>query len=1596
MRARIKAVWTFWTGLSQWLTGLVLTAMGLVLPFEQAVWADDSLPPALRQGTVQTTVLTAGLQLALMEGNVRLAQQWRPGKAADPVREPAAVEAAGAAEQGQAVPFPAQPVGADPGKGFVRLPGHVLSALARATLTAPAGVSPLSPAASAAIQPITLTVVLKRRDQAGFERYLKQVYDPHSRHFHHFLTQAQIAQRFGPTRQGYRQVRSYLQGQGFKQVDGSRNRMTLTLRGTRAQAERAFALNIGDYRIGDASFYANDSDPALPKSLASQVAALSGLSDYARPEQVTGESPLDIFCGPANTATTLFDIFVFAIILIVLALTGPLAIAIAEAALGGASLLITNSVQNLLCLAAHDIVNMANGYGGGSAGGAPGGHVLLNHRNAVQPRSAPQQTVGLLEFDTYNPSDVADYASFMDAMGSTVGDASNVSEVPVNGGVATPGSGESEVLLDIQSVMSLAPDAKVVVYDAPFDGRATGYSAVFNAMIDGGVSVISNSWASCEDQVTQADVQGIDAVLQTAAASGISVFNGAGDKGSSCLDGGASTISVPADSPSATAVGGTSFKLGSGFTYGSETWWDGSHDTPPTGQGGFGVSKFFSRPSYQDGLNSSSMRSIPDVAVAADPANGGMLICQADNGGCPSGSLFGGTSLAAPIWAAFTASLNARQGKNLGALNPVVYPLANTAAFHNAASMGSDFGHVGLGSPNLNALNRMLSGQALGTPDASQSDVVPLASSNVFVSGSGQSLSISGPADGQTPSGLLVTLRDANGNTVSGKAVTLSAGGGSAKIAPAAPVMTDSNGSALFLITDETPESITFTATDTSDNVVVSTKPSLAFSVPAATSGGLDVFPTTVQADGSSTTSLQVTLKDTLGRPTPGKQVNVSQGAGHSVITGPTPSVTDSNGQIVLNATDDVNETVTYTVVDATDGNLPVPGSGTAVIFSNAGASDCTDNPAIGAAGYNVSTFATGFPGGDFFFSNINLGGCPGADNPYFDASGSVLIPDFRTGDIYKIGADGGAVTSGNVLANLGPTAGTPVYGKDGSLYVSRFATGGGFTTGDVIQIDPASGTIVRELATGLTCPNSLAVDPLSGDLFFDDQCFGGGSDNPSLWRISGPAGTSPALSVYATLPGTSGQQQIAFSPNGTIYAMSGSGGNPTLVVQISGTDKPAPATANVIQGISPDNGSIAIGATNSDGSAKTLLLHVPGDAGGSLETIDISGSAPAVDTVLATGDIGAGIVGPDGCYYIGGHHVVYKLAPSNGVCTLTPTNPGPSLSLSPVGVSPDPAQGGTQTFTATLKNTTPLSGIPVFFRVTGANPQIKLVRTDAGGRAAFTYTAGHAGSDTVVASAQVSAPAAPQARQLAGLATHTRPAVAAFRPADSSAGPAYAGLKGGVPVGGVRYPAVSAHPASRLAADALALGGASSRDTASGTATLASNPAQVNWTAGLHKTSLTLNLSPGDGIQGQPVNLVASLVDVSASPAAGIANQPVDFAIGSAVCTGTTDTSGMASCVLIPTQAGPAALTASFAGSSQFTPANVTASFRGIAVPTGGSSSSGGGSSSSGSGGGVSSSGSSSGSSASGGGAVTPYWLMLGALALLLRRRAQGRRATS
>ncbi len=1232
-------------------------------------------------------------------------------------------------------------------------------------------------------QSITLTLTLRRSDQPGFARFVSAVENRHSPLFRHFLTQRALTARFGPTPDAYAGVLRYLRHHGFRLVQGSANRLTLTVRGTRARAERAFGVRVAEFANRGRRVYANLGDPVVPRYLGSSILAVSGLSDLAAPT-------------PADGGATYGSALVTAYELANFELAG------ANAALETASSPGGNAAELAIAI---NRINLALKTIAAIRVAAAFERVVLD-----PPATGAGQKVGVLAFSGFRTSDVADWLA---SAGLPVSRLAQLSRVDVNGG-APIGPDENDVLLGIQAIMSLAPGAQVSVYDAPEGDPNTSFQTLFNAMINDKVTVISNSFGYCEDQTTPADVQSIDAILASAAASGISVFNATGDNGSGCSDGSAGTVAVPADSPNATAVGGSALTSGPGFTYGHETWWDGSTAVPQQGQGGFGVSRFFSRPGYQSGMTSGSMRSVPDVVAPASP---GEAICEADAGGCSDDVLYGGTSLSTPVWAAAAALLNEAQGHQLGLLNPLLYPLAGTSAFHSAASIGSDPPHVGLGSPNGAFLNRALGAPGPGPVDPASSTVTAT-SPNPLTPFLGTV-----PADGSSAASVVVELVDTHGNLIAGKTVTLAASPGShAVISPSSGTSTLDNGAIVFTVKDATAENVTFTATG--DGVELNAQPTIDFTTPPtppATSGVIGANLTSVPADGTTTSTVTVTLQNGQGQGAQGKTVRLTPSGGHSTILAPSPATTDATGQVKFTVSDATAETVSYNATDLTDNNLAVPGSATVSFTSATNNQPCESSQApSAAAGFAFTNVAVGFPSG----------GCAGPIGLAFDPSGNLFVDDsLDNSAMFKFGPQGGtADASTEVGAPTSPKARVAglVFGQDGELYAGEYC-------GNVVQLDPATAQVIRTLATTdgakMPCPTGTTVDPLTGDLLVTNAGFG-----TQITRISSPASATPAVSVYATVP--SGADGIAIAPDGTIYVAGQNG----TVYSVTGTGGPATPVVNAVAGVPGFPDGVAVEASPSSTHAQALFVNTNG--GTIVEISDLTAATPTQTTVFSAGSRGDFVtVGPDGCMYATQTDRVIRLTAADGSCPFAPTSVAPALRLTPTAVTPDPAQGTPESFTATFQNLTVPAGTPVQLVVAGPNLQTLFARTDGVGQARFTYAGTYTGNDALLATA-----------------------------------------------------------------------------TAGGQ-TLTSNPAEVNWTGGKHTTFLGINIAPIAGTLGQSVTLKVSLTDISVNPPTAIAGQTINFTLGDLSCSGVTDSAGIASCSVTPDGVGLSALTATFAGTSQY-----------------------------------------------------------------------------
>jgi kumamolisin len=295
------------------------------------------------------------------------------------------------------------------------------------------------------------------------------------------------------------------------------------------------------------------------------------------------------------------------------------------------------------------------------------------------------QTLGLFELDGYNSSDVADYVSYFGLPPVPL------ENVLIDGFSGSAGSNADEVTLDIELQNALAPGAsKIIVYEGP--NSSTGIIDTYNEIAtDNRAKQISTSWGLSEGQIGSTIINSENTVFKQMAAQGQSIYASSGDSGA-YDDGSTLSVDDPASQPYMVGTGGTQLYVNSGETYNYETTWN-VNNTVSGGAGGGGISSVWSIPSWQQGIASAAsatMRNVPDVSFNADQYTGYSIFYN------NAWAIYGGTSCAAPLWAAFTARINQQRASNgkplLGFANPLIYQIATGARY------GSDFHDVTQGT----------------------------------------------------------------------------------------------------------------------------------------------------------------------------------------------------------------------------------------------------------------------------------------------------------------------------------------------------------------------------------------------------------------------------------------------------------------------------------------------------------------------------------------------------------------------------------------------------------------------------------------------------------------------------------------------------------------------------------------------------------------------------------------------------------------------------------------------------------------------------------------------------------------------------------
>jgi subtilase family serine protease len=471
---------------------------------------------------------------------------------------------------------------------------------------------------------VRLDVTLKLRDPAALHAFLAAISDRHSPLFHHFLRPGQFGPMFGLARPAVTAVQGALRQAGLSPGRVTSNRLIIPVTTSAAAAERAFGTTLVRYRLpGGRVAYANTSAPKIAADVAPYVSGVVGLDNLVRQQHMLARP------SPRRPA--------------------------GHRALTARPFRATDASGPQPCSAAS---NEATATGAYTANELASYYLMSPFYGKGDLGSGVR--VGLFELEPNSTSDISAYKS-------CYGISTSVSYTKVDGGAGS-GAGSGEAALDIEDVIGLAPDAAVDVYQAPNSntGLLDNYSAMITADKD---AVISTSWGQCELLETSTTVDDEQTLFEQANSQGQTVFAAAGDTGSTgCLRSGEDGSDLSAGDPSAQpyviGVGGTT------ATSSAETVWNES--ALEEGAGGGGISRFWCMPSYQyqtevPGLiNSDSkknsgcptaegtyIREDPDVTADADPQTGYVIYYSG------SWTAIGGTSAAAPLWAAIAALIDA-------------------------------------------------------------------------------------------------------------------------------------------------------------------------------------------------------------------------------------------------------------------------------------------------------------------------------------------------------------------------------------------------------------------------------------------------------------------------------------------------------------------------------------------------------------------------------------------------------------------------------------------------------------------------------------------------------------------------------------------------------------------------------------------------------------------------------------------------------------------------------------------------------------------------------------------------------------------------
>ena len=541
------------------------------------------------------------------------------------------------------------------------------------------------------------------REQA-LEKYIDELTDHNSPNFHHWLSPRQVGERYGLAAHDLATITNWLKSHDFTVNKIYPNGMVIDFSGNAGQVRAAFHTEIHHFEVNGKMHVANASDPQIPVALVPAVVGVVSLNDFG-PEPKTRARPAYTYSGCGAITGSNCQIMVPADL----------------ATIYNLNPLFTDGIsgqnQTIVVIEESDLYNYPGDWNTfrstfGLSTAFPGGSL-----SQVHPGSCTDPGVN-----------GADGEAILDAAWAS---AAAPSAAIVLASCANTASTRGE-LLALENLLNADGTSTPAIVSNSYGVAEAIQGSTVNAAIDSlyqtavtdGVSVFV---ASGDSAAAFADQPLVREGEEVAASRGIAV-NGAASSQYDVAVGGTDFGDTFAGTTSTYWSGTNGTTYGSALSYVPEIPWNdscasgliatyvgfpiyGPEDvcnadyllnitggsggpsgcatgTPSTTGVVSGTCAGWPKPSWQVVLGNPSdgVRDVPDVALfAADGIwNHAYVVCYSDSsygGSSCSGApdtwtLFGGTSISAPIMAAIQALANQHTGSRQGNPNPTYYSLA--------------------------------------------------------------------------------------------------------------------------------------------------------------------------------------------------------------------------------------------------------------------------------------------------------------------------------------------------------------------------------------------------------------------------------------------------------------------------------------------------------------------------------------------------------------------------------------------------------------------------------------------------------------------------------------------------------------------------------------------------------------------------------------------------------------------------------------------------------------------------------------------------------------------------------------------------------